>query len=74
MAETMAKVMLEHNGGDNGGGHGGAQWRRQWRRLWRSTMAETMAEATVAEESGGDQRKMQHFIGIWLAFNSRADA
>ena len=73
MAETMAKVMLEHNGGDNGGGHGGAQWRRQWRRLWRSTMAETMAEATVGEESGG-QRKMQHFIGIWLAFNSKADA
>ena len=70
MAETMAKVMLEHNGGDNGGGHGGAQWRR----LWRSTMAETMAEATVAEESGGRQRKMQYFIGIWLAFNSRADA
>ena len=66
MAETIAKVMLEHNSGDNGGGHGGAQW--------RSTMAETMAEATVSEESGGSQRKMQHFIGIWLAFSSRADA
>ena len=70
MAETIAKVMLEHNSGDNGGGHGGDNGGAQW----RSTMAETMAEATVSEESGGRQRKMQHFIGIWLSFSSRADA